>query len=919
MTAPVSKKDFQEVINNLKTFQDEAAEKRRKEDQIKYNEDQKRLMEIGKELKQANATDTLKLEAEKDKINQERSTEKLKQESGKRNIEIQKSALELQKAQIEATGGIASDNLEYRNAERKLKLDELAERKRTATGRAAQEEIAKEERELLGNYFERFLGKDSRLASGLTSIGEGLKAKVQGGLEGLFNAIKTGAFVAFLFGLQKFLRSDLFKKITDTVIPFLADGLEKIVKSFKALGESFKNIGQTIDNIKAGFTDEDGNITFVAGVKNAIKEISDLFEGTGTALATIGTLSLFAFRKQLIGLALGVGARLLSISGLTSIFSDNLGTVDSDMKKRNKLSKGSTGVFGSGLRSIGSRFGKLFLRLGAFGALIGGASLLMSDKVEASGKTGGVFDKVKTSFKSLFGAVKDFGSKVTNSAFKMGQNVIDAGKTGVFSIANGIETGFTKLFTKVGDFGAKVATTVSGMGKAITDSTVFSTVSAKFSGFFGKVGDFGTKVADRAKILGESVTSSSVFKALSTTFDSLFGVVTNFGKEIAKVASAAAGATADAVKAALKSVASIGAEPAKTKIKISTEVDSSLRRAQENITKTSIGTPQTKGGASRRELIEKVRVAGRPTPNLIKAQTTSPNLGGSGAGGASPKVSAADAPTIKTDVLPRLATLDTVLPKVPMVDLTSLTTPPNKPKISTGTEVSKKLKKSVAKNTSKLLLKTVVVVGAVTSGYFALKKLIKGDYVGAAMEGADIFAPSLVGLPLSVATAARDTYNDTYATDSNKFPFDKDLANHPAQTNERLGLIVEQIQEKLGASQQSSRGRNVVRIAPAGRYQAPTTLQFQSGPPGASGVMSIPSNQTTAQRLIANPAYDRNSDGVISSSEGQSARRGKMRDGPLMIAAPSVVNNSSSSSTVVMSKSIVDTSAGGYFSDIGSR
>ena len=457
------------------------------------------------------------------------------------------------------------------------------------------------------------------------------------------------------------------------------------------------------------------------------------------------------------------------------------------------------------------------------------------------------------------------------------------------------------------------------MGKAITDSTVFSTVSAKFSGFFGKVGDFGTKVADRAKILGESVTSSSVFKALSTTFDSLFGVVTNFGKEIAKVASAAAGATADAVKAALKSVASIGAEPAKTKIKIPTEVDSSLRRAQENITKTSIGTPQTKGGASRRELIEKVRVAGRPTPNLIKAQTTSPNLGGSGAGGASPKVSAADAPTIKTDVLPRLATLDTVLPKVPMVDLTSLTTPPNKPKISTGTEVSKKLKKSVAKNTSKLLLKTVVVVGAVTSGYFALKKLIKGDYVGAAMEGADIFAPSLVGLPLSVATAARDTYNDTYKTDSNKFPFDKDLANHPAQTNERLGLIVEQIQEKLGASQQSSRGRNVVRIAPAGRYQAPTTLQFQSGPPGASGVMSIPSNQTTAQRLIANPAYDRNSDGVISSSEGQSARRGRMRDGPLMIAAPSVVNNSSSSSTVVMSKSIVDTSAGGYFSDIGSR
>ena len=658
------------------------------------------------------------------------------------------------------------------------------------------------------------------------------------------------------------MRSDLFKKITDTVIPFLADGLEKIVKSFKALGESFKNIGQTIDNIKAGFTDEDGNITFVAGVKNAIKEISDLFKGTGKALATIGTLSLFAFRKQLIGLALGVGARLLSISGLTSIFSDNLDTVDTDMKNRNKASKGKKGIFGSGLRSIGSRFGKLFLRLGAFGALIGGASLLMSDKVDASGKTGGVFDKVKT--------------------------------------------GFSSLFSNVRTFGAKVATTVSGMGKAITDSTVFSTVSAKFSGFFGKVGDFGTKVADRAKILGESVTSSSVFKALSTTFDSLFGVVTNFGKEIAKVASAAAGATADAVKAALKSVASIGAEPAKTKIKIPTEVDSSLRRAQENITKTSIGTPQTKGGASRRELIEKVRVAGRPTPNLIKAQTTSPNLGGSGAGGASPKVSAADAPTIKTDVLPRLANVDPTLSKGVVIDTKSA-----------SQSVVKKLTKasmaaSLAKKGGLVAIKMLPGIGIAAGVIFAASRLLAGDKTGAAVEFAGAFAPSVTGLPIDAGLMARDIYKDQFGI----FP---EQEKDSKLRNERMLTISKFLSEKLGASQQSSRGRNVVRIAPAGRYQAPTTLQFQSGPPGASGVMSIPSNQTTAQRLIANPAYDRNSDGVISSSEGQSAKRGRMRDGPLMIAAPSVVNNSSSSSTVVMSKSIVDTSAGGYFSDIGSR
>ena len=66
------------------------------------------------------------------------------------------------------------------------------------------------------------------------------------------------------------------------------------------------------------------------------------------------------------------------------------------------------------------------------------------------------------------------------------------------------------------------------------------------------------------------------------------------------------------------------------------------------------------------------------------------------------------------------------------------------------------------------------------------------------MEGGDIFAPSLVGLPLSTATAIRDIYNESYGTDSNKFPFDKDLANNPTETNKRLGVIKNSINETVG-------------------------------------------------------------------------------------------------------------------------
>ena len=169
---PASKKDFKSVIDSLASTQAVAAEKRRKADQIKYNTDQARLVAIAKELQVANATKTLELEQEKAKIQQERSAEKIKQESGSRNIEIQRASLELQKAAIEAAGGVAEDNQDYRDEVRKQKLADLAQRKLTATSPAALKEINREERAELGNYFQRFLGKDSRLASGLNFIGE---------------------------------------------------------------------------------------------------------------------------------------------------------------------------------------------------------------------------------------------------------------------------------------------------------------------------------------------------------------------------------------------------------------------------------------------------------------------------------------------------------------------------------------------------------------------------------------------------------------------------------------------------------------------------------------------------------------------------------------------------------------------------
>lgn len=288
----------------------------------------------------------------------------------------------------------------------------------SAPDSAASEEKQKEQNSYLRNTFQTFLGKGSSLAQGVSNLAGSLKAKVAGGLDGIFTAIKTGAFVAALFALQKFLESEFFQELTDKIIPKLAVALEKTVASFKKLGESIGNIGQTIDDIKSGFFDEEGNFTPIAGIKNALEEISELFDGAGIALATIGGLTVFAFRKSLLSLATGLTLKIANLFGVTSFFRDKITDVGDDMGRRNTRSTGSRGIFGKGARGIGSVFGRLFSRVGRFRGLLGVAAIGMTAALTASDAADGVFSKVKSGFNSMFNVVGDFAGKLTQVASK---------------------------------------------------------------------------------------------------------------------------------------------------------------------------------------------------------------------------------------------------------------------------------------------------------------------------------------------------------------------------------------------------------------------------------------------------------------------------------------------------------------------
>ena len=224
---PASKKDFKDVIGSLASAQAAADEKRNREDQIKFNETSVRFMEIGKELKTANATKTLKLEEEKAKLQQERDAAAAEIGTGKRAIEIQKEALELQKAEIEATGGVATDNKEYRIGQLNVRKEELALRKQGAQGKAAREEIRTEEKQLRDDRFNEYLGPGSILAKGFSGLKSTL-GNLTGPAKGILGTLGT---VAALAGLAAFLQSDTWKKLKDIIIPKLAEILKGFVES----------------------------------------------------------------------------------------------------------------------------------------------------------------------------------------------------------------------------------------------------------------------------------------------------------------------------------------------------------------------------------------------------------------------------------------------------------------------------------------------------------------------------------------------------------------------------------------------------------------------------------------------------------------------------------------------------------------
>jgi len=161
-----------------------------------------------------------------------------------------------------------------------------------------------------------------------------------------------------------------------------------------------------------------------------------------------------------------------------------------------------------------------------------------------------------------------------------------------------------------------------------------------------------------------------------------------------------------------------------------------------------------------------------------------------------------DAP--KVSASPKITSVpgESVAKKVATAADTTLTAAKGASKAGkTAAKVAPKvLAKSFLKNSAKFGLKMIPIAGAVAGGIFALGRLFKGDYTGAAMEAGGIFLPSVAGLPVDAALVAKDMYKDIHGTD-----YEKDLITNPTDANAKMAQLKDYAMEQMGIGQDAAK------------------------------------------------------------------------------------------------------------------
>ena len=239
--------NFGNVLREIESKRLASEEKTSRENAIQYQQNQQRLMEIGRELKKSGANQRRQLENERQNILDTRREAR----ENKTQISDQVQALRDQKdaqtelaKRIEANGGKADQNIDFLKKNNAIQQEELRLAKSQATSASQRKEINKDLRKAQIEGLKLALDPVIAPITSFASIGKRILG-TSFGVPGL--TLGRIALLAALPLIIKFLRSDMFDDIIDSLKDL---DLKKIGDNIKnsviGLGGALAAIGLTI-------------------------------------------------------------------------------------------------------------------------------------------------------------------------------------------------------------------------------------------------------------------------------------------------------------------------------------------------------------------------------------------------------------------------------------------------------------------------------------------------------------------------------------------------------------------------------------------------------------------------------------------------------------------------------------------------
>ena len=392
---------------------------------------------------------------------------------------------------------------------------------------------------------------------------------------------------------------------------------------------------------------------------------------------------------------------------------------------------------------------------------------------------------------------------------------------GILGAGGTVAKAFGKLFLSGKGLEDALSATDLEMGDSLKKSKKTGAFRKGLGGLGKRFGRlfrfFGTKRGLGALIIGAGVAITSVLdmekakgifsagkNGLTNIFNGAFDVVKNFGSSFKNLVSAAGGKLKDVFKGAQTDVdgkkpdadkkpegknkagktrAEIEAEK-KNKAKIDPELD---KRQKENLKKMEAD----------RLAIEKAQFEANKKRQDINRQLRN-----------------ADAEMVKKDLeaqKKKKLALEAEK-KAEAARLEKQRLEAEKKRLNLVDIDAKKLNKSLLKATARFTAKAVPIAGAFFGIFETGRRLIQGDFGGAAREAGGIFLPSVAGAPVDASLMATDIYKDMFGT-----TYEADLLKDASLANQRMKIIGSKITDYFKGQETAANASAISPMMEAGR------------------------------------------------------------------------------------------------------